>query len=172
MSHISFEPGKMKLDFSKGFAWISLMKIIEQKHDGRKIIFEIEQNDSPFRLTIGLDEDNNLNVWLRDIQNNEFSLEPISNECFFNKWASVICELFFNKDTKLSELALNIVVEKQNYSTKKEIQANIGSNTHLNLVIGSNLEHEENAAFTMSNLKIYNTILTESEKNQLLIDFT
>jgi hypothetical protein len=171
MSHIDFEPGKMVIDFSKGFSLVALMKITEQKRTGRKVIFEIGHTTSQFRLTLGLDNEDNLNLWLKDVDNEDFELSRIPKKDFFNKWVVVVVEIEKNNISNKTELSLTTIVDKERiFTVKDNIFANVGSKTSTQFVIGSTLEHEQYAAFTMSNLSIYETTFTEDEIKNVLVN--
>ena len=171
MSHIDFEPGKMNLNLSKGISTVSLIKILEQKREGIKTIFEIGHITSPLRFTLVLDTQDNLNLWLKDINGKNYGLGEIRKEDFFNKWILIVTEIEKNDDTNLAEISLTSIISKDNIITlSKSIEAELGSETPVQFVIGSNLDHNENAAFVIGNFSIYNTTFTEEEIQTTLVD--
>ena len=170
MSHVDFDPSKMKLDFSKGFSTTSLINVTEQKRRGRKVIFEIGHMTSPFKLTLGLDNQDNLNLWLKDVNDEDYVVGPIPKDEFFNKMVLVVTETQKNKKTNFAELSLTLIASKQNIITSKEINnADLGSKTPVQFVIGATLNHDENAAFIMGNLSIYSTTFTKDEIETVLV---
>lgn len=171
MSHIDFEPGKMVLDFSKGFSLVSLIKVTEQKKEGRKVIFEIGHINSPFKITLGLDNQDNLNLWIKDVKNKNYVIGKIQKKDFFNKWVLLVVGIEKNKDTNFADISLTSIISKDNIITlPKSIEADLGSKTPVQFVIGSNLNHNDNAAFVMDNFSIYETTFTEEEIQTTLVD--
>ena len=171
MSHIDFEPGKMILDFSKGFSLVSLIEVTEQKRSGRKVIFEIGHMTSPFKLTLGLDDQDNLNLWLKDVKNKDYVMGSILKNDFFNKRVLVVTEIKKNIKTEFVEISLTLIVSKNKIlKLEDKINADLGSKTPVNFVIGATLDHNENAAFIMGNLSIYNTIFSKEEKEKTLVN--
>lgn len=164
MSHIDFEPGKMKLNFSKNFSLVSLIKVTEQKRSGRKVIIEIGDVSSPLKITFGLDEQDNLNLWIKDINSNNYSVGPINKNLFFNKWGLFFAEIKKDENTGLTTFSIDVLVTKDDRASFTEVfNVDLNEEIAVNLVIGATLEHTENAAFIMANLAIYNKIFTENE---------
>jgi len=170
MSHVDFEPGKMTLNFSKGFSLVSLLKVTEQKIKRRKVIFEMGDTTSFFKLTLGLDNQDNLNLWIKDTANKDFIVGPILKNDFFNKWVLVVTEIQKNKETNSAEITLTLICNKEKILTlKEEINTDLGSKINIEFVIGATLNHDENAAFIMNNLSIYETTFTKEEREETLV---
>jgi hypothetical protein len=164
MSHVSFESGKMKLNFSKNFSLVSLIKVTEQKRSGRKVIFEIGDVSSPLKITFGLDEQDNLNLWAKDTKNNNYSIGPIDKNIFSDRWGLFVIEAKKDENTGLTKFSITVLVTKDNRITLTEVsEADVGEEIAVDFVIGATLKHTDNAAFTMANLAIYNKIFTKNE---------
>lgn len=171
MSHVDFKPDKMKIDFSNGFSITSIIYVIKQKRRGRKVLFEIGHKNSPLKLTLELDNHDDLNLRLKDINDNDYIVGPIPRNKFFNKRVLVVTETQKNQSTNLVELSLTLIIDKQNIIPLNDtFDADLGSESPVEFVIGSTLNHDENAAFIMEDLSMYNTTFTKEEIETVLVD--
>ena len=147
----------VRLNFSNGFTLFASIKIQPQKHKGRKVIFQIAQTTTPLKITLGLDDKNDLLVWLEDIHGHSFTSKPVDKKHFFRKSVFMHFAVIPGKQNgELPKLELGI----NDYVEQTEIDANFGSEEVVRYSIGGNLDGKENAAFDMAVLSLYNIVLS------------
>lgn len=166
MSHLQLEQTnettKLNLDLTKGFSWLAVLNITNQKHEGKKIIYEICQKNTPISLSIGLDEEDNLKIWLVDINKKNFSTRPIPKDTFLNRFILLSCKIV----PKGSNFILKLSI-KNGPQSQITISGNLGQNSEANFAIGANLNGKDNAAFDLAELIVYERNITEVEQLQL-----
>lgn len=157
-------PVRTFLDLSIGLVLYAVIRIKQQKEDGRKTIYEIGHIDSPVMLTLGLDDTNDLRVWLIDANEEEHVTDSISNKYFLNKLVLLTLEVI-PLERHFFELVIGINNE---HFSKTKLHVDLGSQEMAAYMIGANLIGNENAAFALQELSQYEGTLNEGEKAQLL----
>lgn len=161
--------GNVKIDFSNGFTLFTSLTILPQKHNGRKVIYQIGHIFSPLRFSLGLDEKDNLLVWGSDVDGIKFESKAIEKNVFFQK--SIFLHFSVIPPKNKGELAkLELGVNDLVYQT--EIRANLGTEEDVVYTIGSNFEGKENAAFEMAALSVYNIVLSQHQIKEISIALT
>jgi hypothetical protein len=161
-----------RLNFSTGFTLFASIKIRPQKHKGRKVIFQIVQVSTKLIITLGLDDNDDLIVWLEDIKGLSFKSKPVDNKLFFQKSVFMHFAVIPGKNNgELPKVEIGI----NDYIEQTEIDANLGSEEDVKYSIGSNLDGKENAAFDMAALSLYNIVLSPEQireiSNHLIQEF-
>jgi hypothetical protein len=164
MSQLKTEPGKMEINLNKGFSLYAVIKVEPQKHKGRKVIFQIKQEIGSFVLTIGLDEKDDLKMWITDFLGIEFNSESIPKNLFFNKFVFLTASIASNNQEEGTSI---IGIGVDDYFQQRKISANLGTSSPAQLSIGATIEGNENAAFQLAELMLYESIQSQEEKNKL-----
>ena len=101
-----------------------------------------------------------------DVEGKEFSSEPISKGLLFERFILLSCIILPTSKTEngLVKLLLNVNDE---YSVEDTIDACLGSSADAQFAIGSSLDGRRNAAFSLGELRLYNSIQNEAEKKLL-----
>jgi hypothetical protein len=150
----------VSLNFSNGFTLFASITIRPQKQKGRKVIFQIAHITPPLLITLGLDNNNYLRVWLVDTQGHSFKSKPVDKKRFFQKSVFLHCSVIPGKNNReLPKLELGV----DDYVDQTEIDANLGSEENVVYSIGGNLNGKENAAFDMAALSLYNIVLSPDQ---------
>lgn len=165
MSQLKSEKN-MELDLSIGLSWYAAIKIVKQNSPGRKVIYEIAQKNTPIKLTIGLDQESGLTVWLVDADNKQFTATPINKSLFLNKFIFFEFKLWPTSDnnTSLTKLILGI---NNVQLTETKVPASLGKNGIATYSLGSNLDGKESAVFDLAELMMYSRVLNASENLKL-----
>ncbi len=168
MAHVSWEKGVFEIDFSKGFTWYSIIKVTPQQRPGQKVIYEIKQESSYLKLTIGLDNNDDICAWFKDVDGNEFTFEPVKKPIFYEKFVFFCCSIIpRNNNIDLQFSVMDIDSYDEN-TTEKTISANLGCKGKHSQILGANLDQRRNAAFQMSQLLIYNAAHSKKDRIETL----
>lgn len=159
MSQLSVKK-PLQMSFANGFTLFASITIHPQRDTGRKVIFQIALVDTPLRLTLGLDENNNLAVWLIDVKGKSFKSDTIDKKKFFQKSIYVHFSVI---PGKLKEELPKLEIGVNDCIKQKEVAADFGSDGEVIYSIGGNLAGKENAAFNMAALSLYNVVLSQAQ---------
>ncbi len=146
------------LDLSKGLSLFTAIKINQQKHDGRKIIFSWHWKNTNQELLIGLNKEDNLQVWFKNNNGKVFesnSVESNSDFCVLS------CEVF----AKGSSLSVKIGFK----NIQKESLFDVGDvfAGEVSQVVGANKDGQENAAFSLGELLVFNQLMSGQDKESI-----
>jgi hypothetical protein len=156
MTLLPTEPGKVTLDISKGFILYSVIRVGEQTHEGRKVIFDLATVDSPVTVTLGLDEWDNLGMWVTNLNSQEFSSGIVRKEAIFEKPVAVCCQVepgFVVRDTCVLKLTVNM-----KEASEGKAEGSFGKASAATFFMGSSLASSHSAAFEVSHIAKYDAV--------------
>jgi hypothetical protein len=147
MSLLKSKETNFTLDLSAGVSLFAVLRVEQQKRQGRKVIFEAGHISGPGKLTVGLDHNDNLNVWLIDTEGKEVCGDPIEKHIFFEKFVYLCCLLSQSDGEGKSILTISI---DDDHRTQKTISGSWGDEQPARFTIGADLGGKENAAFSLA----------------------
>jgi hypothetical protein len=156
MTLLPTEPGKVTLDLTKGFILYTVIRIGEQIHEGRKVIFDLVTVDSPVAVTLGLDEWDNLGMWVTNLNSQEFSSGIIRKEAIFEKPVAVCCQIepgFVVRGTFILKLTVNM---KEALEGKAE--GGFGKASAATFSLGASQASSHSAVFDVSHIAKYDAV--------------
>lgn len=153
---------ELELDFSKGFSWHAVIRVLSKKDADKKIIYQAAHESTPVSLTIGLDNENDLYLWLIDAKGKEFVSEAIPKEKFLDKFIYLTCEVSSEEGKVRLRLGIN-----NEYIREKLVEADLGGNQKSNNSIGSDLDGNNGATFELGELILIQNVLDTQTKEAL-----
>jgi hypothetical protein len=156
MTLLPTEPGKVTLDLSKGFILYTVLRVGEQIHEGRKVIFDLRTVDSPVAVILGLDEWDNLGMWVTNLKGQEFSSGIVRKEAIFDRPVAVCCQIepgFVVRDTCMLKLTVNM-----KEASEGKAEGSFGSASAATFSLGSPLASSHSAAFEVSHMAKYDAV--------------
>jgi hypothetical protein len=156
MTLLPTEPGKVTLDLNKGFVLYTVLRVGEQVQEGRKVIFDLATVDSPVKVTLGLDEWDNLGMWVTNLKGQEFSSGTVRKEAIFDKRIAVCCQIepgFVVRGT----CSLKLTVNMKEVSEGK-VEGSFGMAAAATFSLGSSRAGSHNAAFEISHIAKYDAV--------------
>jgi hypothetical protein len=158
------EPQKIQsLDLTKGFSWYAVIKIGNQKRNGRKVVFEAAQTNSLVRVTLGLDTENSFCIWIRDSEGKEVSSDPLPSHLFFNKFVLLSAEVVPEGQR---QVLLRAGVNNESFMSK-EVELGLGAPGSARFSLGASVDEKDHAAFELAELMLYSSTQNEDEKAKL-----
>lgn len=153
----------IELDLSKGFSFHAVIRVLEQKHKGQKVIYQVAHLFTSIKLTIGLNNEDELYIWLTDRNKRNLTSNPLPKAEFFDRFVLLSCEVI-----PIMKYRYLLVQRVNNeYEVKKPVVGDLNFNAGASYSIGANTQGSENAAFELGELLIYQSIQTDDEKAQL-----
>jgi len=145
-----------KIDLSKGLSIYAVCKISsEQKRQGRKVIMEFKDAISPVKLTLGLNKENNLALWIIDNNNKNFKTDELNKDSFLDKETLILVSIYEDKKGKY-KISLYSFYDKK--STVCDADLNLTGEKLMEFSVGATVQGTENAAFSLKELILRNTI--------------
>jgi len=157
-----------KVDLSKGLSIFAVCNISsKQKRQGRKVIMEFKDALSPVRLTIGLNDENNLTVWIIDNDKKAFKTEELNKDSFLDKETLILVSINEEQKGKFK------ITLKSYYDGKAIIcdaVLNLTGEKLMEYSVGATVKGTENAAFSLKEL-ILRTIKDEGENLNSIVQY-
>jgi hypothetical protein len=156
MTLLPTEPGKVTLDLTKGFILYAVIRVGEQIQEGRKVIFDLATVDSPVTVILGLDEWDNLVMWVTNLKGQEFSSGTVHKQAIFDLPIAVCCQIepgFVVRDTCILKLTVNM-----KEATEGKAEGSFGRASAATFSLGSSLASCHSAAFEVSHIAKYDAV--------------
>lgn len=152
-----------KLNLSTGWSFFAVIKVTQQKHAGRKVIFQMRRTDSPLELTVGLDEKDQLRMWLTDAQAKKHKSKPLLKDTFFEKSVLLNAEI---RPLQKGDVALSLQT-LPGRKIETTVTATLGGHGPATYSLGATVEGDDNAAFTLAQMMIYSKPLEQTDFEKL-----
>lgn len=167
MSHVTVEK-PIKLNIGNGIVIGCLLKILDQKHSGRKVIFDFKALSTNDRFTVGLDNNDFLSIWYIDKNGTESCLTVKDRAKYYDKEIFGCFSLEEHKNNHVLCIYLLDFDGSNLIDAKQPIQLNSGEYIEYRFTMGASFDLLDHAAMTLAEVFLYSRKLDENEKRGLL----